>query len=281
MTTLSFNGANLVAQQIGWSMTEGWSQGDDAANDYYSPIETFPERFGAFIDHVVGAGFDTLDVWTGQLNWTWATAAHLEAAQEVLANRGVTVASYAGPFGDTVEEFTAACTVASALGTRILGGNAGALTDDRAGVIETLHAAGRLLAIENHPEASPAEILEKIGTDADGLIGTAVDTGWWGTQGFDAAEAIRQLGDHVMYVHLKDILAAGAHETCALGDGIVPIEDCIAAIREIGYTGAISVEHEPEHYDPTPEVILGRARILDWLGETVSAKNGAPLGAIG
>lgn len=265
MTTLSFNGANLVAQQLDWSMTEGWSQGDNAANDYYRPIETFPERFAAFVDHIVDAGFDTLDVWTGQLNWTWATADHLAAAQEVLASKGVSVASYAGYFGDAVDEFRAACDVASALGTCILGGSAAALDADRVGVIETLRATGCLLAIENHPEASPAEMRDKIGADAEGLIGTAVDTGWWGTQGFDAAEAIRQLGDHVMYVHLKDILAAGAHETCALGDGIVPIEGCIAAMAEIGYAGAISVEHEPEHYDPTPEVILSRARILEWM----------------
>lgn len=281
MTILSFNGANLVAQQLGWSMTEGWSQGDDAANNYYSPIETFPERFGAFVDHVVSAGFDALDVWTGQLNWTWATPAHLVAAHDALESRGVSVASYAGPFGDTIEEFQAACAVASALGTRILGGNAEALVADRAAVIETLRSRRLLLAIENHPEASPAEILEKIGTDAHGLIGTAVDTGWWATQGFDAAEAIRELGDNVMYVHLKDILAAGAHETCALGDGIVPVEDCIAAMGEIGYTGAISVEHEPEHYDPTPDVIRGKAQILEWLGESASAGGGAPSSGLG
>ena len=32
---ISFMGANLVAQQLDWSMTEGWNQGDTAANDWY------------------------------------------------------------------------------------------------------------------------------------------------------------------------------------------------------------------------------------------------------
>jgi sugar phosphate isomerase/epimerase len=68
-------------------------------------------------------------------------------------------------------------------------------------------------------------------------------------------------------VHLKDIRAAGAHDTCALGDGIVDIADCLAALQEIGYRGVISIEHEPEHYDPYPEVVLSRARVLELLAE--------------
>jgi len=39
-----------------------------------------------------------------------------------------------------------------------------------------------------------AEMLAKIGDGEDGAVGTAVDTGWWGTHGYDAAQAIRELG---------------------------------------------------------------------------------------
>lgn len=265
MQTISFMGANLVAQQLNWSMTEGWGQGDTAANDYYGPIATFPERFEAFVDLVVKSGFTSLDVWTGQLNWKWATPEHVAAARVILDRRGVNVASYAGYFGETAAEFQAACNVASALRTVILGGNTGLLKSDRAGLVAILESTGRVLAIENHPESTPQEILDKIGTDGRGLIGTAGDTGWWGTQGFDAATAIRELGPHVLHIHLKDIRAAGAHETCALGDGIVPVADCVKALVEIGYAGAISIEHEPEHFDPTQDVILSRERLLAWL----------------
>lgn len=264
MTTISYMGANLVAQQLNWSMTEGWWQGDTASNDWYSPLETFPERFAAFVDLTTEAGFDTLDVWTGQLNWEWATPEHLNAARAILADRSVSVASYAGSFGDTPEQFEAACRVAEALGTTILGGNTGLLGADRSTLIQILTRTGRRLAIENHPEHTPQEMLDKIGTDAGGLIGTAVDTGWWGTQGFDAADAIRELGPAVLHVHLKDILAEGAHETCALGDGVIDIVDCIRALDDISYRGPISIEHEPEHYDPTPEVILGKERYILW-----------------
>jgi L-ribulose-5-phosphate 3-epimerase len=123
-----------------------------------------------------------------------------------------------------------------------------------------------VLGLENHPQKTSGELLGEIGTDHGGLIGATVDTGWFGTQGMDAAQAIRELGSNVFYVHLKDIRAAGAHDTCALGDGIVPVRECLAALEEIGYTGSISIEHEPEHYNPYPEVELSRQRLLEWMG---------------
>jgi len=267
---LSFMGANLVAQQLGWHMSEGWGQGDAAANAYYRSVDTFEERFTEFARLALDAGFDIVDVWTAQVNWDWATSAHLDAAVRVLDEVGLTVASYAGGFGSTAAELKAACRVASRLGTSILGGNCAALLSDRAGVLAVLREAGCVLAIENHPEKRPQEILDLIGEDVD-VLATAVDTGWWGTQGCDAAAAIRELGPHVRHVHLKDIRAVGAHDTCALGDGVVPIRECLAAIDEIGYSGPLAIEHEPETYDPMPEVIESRRRIIEWRSETATA----------
>ncbi len=162
MQVISFNGANLVAQQLDWSMTEGWGQGDAAANAYYSPIETFAERFAAFITLVRDAGFDSVDVWTGQLNWAWATEAHLEAARVVLKDSGVTVASYAGAFGATPAELRSACATAAALGTSILGGNCELLFTDRSAALAILRDTGLRLAIENHPESSPQQIARAV-----------------------------------------------------------------------------------------------------------------------
>jgi sugar phosphate isomerase/epimerase len=267
MNTISFMGANLVAQQLNWSMTEGWMQGDHAANSYYAPIDTFPERFEGFVGLAVGAGFDTVDVWTGQLNWTWATAEHLDAARAILERYNVAVVSYAGTFGETSEQFARACQVAKALGARILGGNTGLIVSDRAGLIAGLNAHDVVLAIENHPEKSSAELLAKIGTDGHGRIGAAVDTGWWGTQGYDAAKAIRELSRQIMHVHLKDVRAQGAHETCAFGEGIVDIKACVEALKEIGYSGPISIEHEPEHFDPMADIVLSRDRLRSWSAE--------------
>jgi len=275
MTELSYMGANLVAQQIQWNMTEGWMQGEDAANAWYAPIETFGERFRAFVDLVADAGFTYLDVWTAQLHWRWATPEHLRLAQSALAARGLTVTSYAGLFGDTTEEFATACHVAASIGAPVLSGNTTLLSSDRRALIAALEWSGVQLGIENHPETAPDQVLAKIGTDGHGRIGAAIDTGWWGTQGYDAAEAIRALGPHVVHVDLKDVLAAGAHETCALGDGVVPIAACVQALHDVGYRRPITIEHEPEHFDPMDDVLLSRERVLVWL-EKVSV--GVPIG---
>jgi sugar phosphate isomerase/epimerase len=96
-------------------------------------------------------------------------------------------------------------------------------------------------------------MLAKIGDGGDGTIGTAVDTGWYGTHGFDAARAIEELGEYVFHVHLKDVLAPGAHDTCRYGQGCVPIEACVRVLKAQGYAGYFSVEHEPEQFDPSED----------------------------
>ena len=262
---ISFMGANFVAQQLGWNMTEGWGQGDTAANDYYAPIETFGERFEGFLAQVKALGFEAVDIWTAQLNWKWATQAHLDTAVAALARAGLPVVSYAGGYGDTEDDLRAACRVAKAIGAPVMGGNCAFLAKDRAAAIAVLKETGIKLGLENHPEKSAAEILEKVGDGANGLIGVAVDTGWWATRGADAAEAIRALDKHVMHMHLKDIRAAGAHETCALGDGIVDIPACLQAMHDIGYRGPISIEHEPETYDPSAETKESLQRLRNWM----------------
>jgi L-ribulose-5-phosphate 3-epimerase len=260
---VSFMSANYVAREIGFRMAD-WGEGDRAANAWYAPIETYRERLDDLLSTVAGLGFDSIDLWTAHLNPAWATEAHVATARDLLAGHGLRVISLAGGFGGTVEEFEASCRVAVALGRPILGGSTGAWQKDRAGVIAGLERHDLRLGFENHPEKSPDEVLALIG-DAGERVGATVDTGWFGTQGYDAARAISELGDRVLHVHLKDVREAGAHRTCRYGDGIVPIEGCVRALEAMGYRGAISIEHEPEDYDPTPEVVANADLLRGWL----------------
>ena len=115
--------------------------------------------------------------------------------------------------------------------------------------------------LENHPEKTPAELLAKVADIPSDRVGVTVDTGWFATQGYDAARAIRELGERVEYIHLKDVLAEGAHDTCALGEGILDVAACLQAIDDIGYTGPLSIEHEPEEGDPRDAVLRSRTLI--------------------
>jgi L-ribulose-5-phosphate 3-epimerase len=262
---VSFMTANFVAREVGWSMRD-WSQGERAVQDAFRPVETYRDRFAALCDEVVGLGFAAIDLWDAHLNAAWATDEHVEIARAVLDERGLRVASLAGWLGSDVRRVARTCEIAAAVGAPLLGGNTTLLAEDRAALVDILERHDLSFGIENHPERRPDEVLARIGDGAGGRIGTTVDTGWWGTQGQDAAEAIRALAPHVLHVHLKNVLHAGMpHETCGYDGGVVPLRACVDALRDIGYAGAISVEHVPERRDPRPEIAEARERLEGWL----------------
>jgi L-ribulose-5-phosphate 3-epimerase len=263
---ISFMGANYVAREVGYHMTKGWGEGDSAANAYFRPIETFEQRFDQLLGQIRGLGFHTLDIWMAHLNWQWATSEHIAIATRLLSKHHLTVASLAGFFGSTREEFEATCHIATAVGTTILGGSTALFESDRQTTIAILKHYGVKLALENHPQEKTAQdMLSKIGNGSDGYIGTAIDTGWYATNGYDAVRAIDELGAFIQHVHLKDVRAPGGHETCRYGQGCVDIPGCVRALKRLGYAGAYSIEHEPELFDPGEDCAVMLSQLRGWL----------------
>jgi sugar phosphate isomerase/epimerase len=120
--------------------------------------------------------------------------------------------------------------------------------------------------IENHPERSAKELLAKIGGGNEWL-GVCIDTGWLGTQGSSAPDVIRACGSLVRHTHVKDVKAAGAHDTCALGEGVVNVAACLKALRELRYTGCYSWEDEPEDRNPLDSAVRNR----EWIERQLAA----------
>ncbi len=278
MNPLAFITANYVARPLGYRMARGWMQGDTANNDLFRPIETFSDRFDEMVARVKALGFVHLDLWCAHLHPAWATPRHLEAAREILTRHGVDVTAYASHWGRTPDDLHLIARVLSALGCTLISGNHGLLRDDRRLLVRLLQQHRLRLAYENHPETSAAEILAVIGSGDADVLGAAFDTGWAGTRGFDAADAIGALAPRLFHLHAKDVMARRAsstgwpmadsgHETCALGDGIVPVRAAIQAAVRAGFTGPIGIEHEPEDHDPEPEVKTSLERISRWLQE--------------
>jgi sugar phosphate isomerase/epimerase len=253
--TVSFMSANYVAREVGYAM-HGWGHGDEATNDAFRPLETYEQKLGELFGDIRGLGFTAVDVWGAHLRPDWATDEHVAIARRLLDDHGLEVASYeifVGP-----DHVARACEIAVALGTGLL---CGFVPLDQP---ELLRRHGLRVGLENHPEKTPAELLEKTGGLPE--AGACVDTGWFATQGYDPARAIEELGDRVFHVHLKDVLREGEpHDTCRWGEGIVDIEACVEALRRIGYAGAISVEHEPEHEDPSEDIGAMREQLEGWL----------------
>ena len=119
--------------------------------------------------------------------------------------------------------------------------------------------------VENHPQKTAQELLGVVGGGNDWL-GVCIDTGWLGTQGVSGTEVIRACGKLVRHTHIKDVKAAGAHDTCLLGEGVAQVADCIAALREGRYSGWYSWEDEPEDRNPFDSAVRDRRWIEKQLG---------------
>lgn len=261
---ISFMGANYVAREVHWHMPDGWMQGESAVHAWFSPIETFPERFDAMLRAVKALSFDAFDVWDAQLNGAWATEKHLAAARDLLKKNAIVVPTIAGDFGATLKELRSACRVANAVGASILSGGTPLLSQRRGELVSELRAQRLRLAVENHTEKTPEELLGRLGKGDEDVIGVAADTGWYGTQGYDASRALDALAARLFHVHLKDVKARRAqktgfqlidmgHETCRLGVGVVPIAECVRVLKRRGYAGPIAIEHEPEDFNPSED----------------------------
>jgi sugar phosphate isomerase/epimerase len=259
VSEIAFMTANYVARETGWAM-RGWGHGDRAANEYFRPLETFAERFDHLLAGIRELGFETIDLWGAHLHPSWATDEHVAAACESLERRGLAVATYAAWIDAAAVE--RACVIATAVGSRVIGAGA---SGDLEALVPVLREHDVCLAIENHPERTPTEVLAKIAAGR-GTLAATVDTGWWATHGYDATRAIEELGVNVRHVHLKDVLAEGEpHDTCRWGEGIVDIVGCVRALQRIGYEGAIAIEHEPEDHDPSEECREMLRELRKWL----------------
>jgi L-ribulose-5-phosphate 3-epimerase len=263
---VSFNCSNLVGQQAGYKPQNDWGSCVRAVNEYYSPLETFPARFECLVLAVRGLGFEALDIWTaGQLNWRWTTKEHAAVARELLDRHNMAVGSLGGDFGETPQEFLAACELAAGVGTRLLSGGCPLFNTDRQFVLGVLRDHDLILSIENHPEKNAREMLDKIGEADRDRVGTTVDTGWYATHAMDAVKAIQELEGRILHVHLKDVLPGNEHLNVGYGRGCVPLQECVQALRRIGYEGDFSVEEHAIDHDPLPEIAAARRLLRAWL----------------
>ena len=258
--TLSFMGANFVGRELGYGAADEWGPYDVATNVAFEPLEFYGERIDEVFAAIAAAGFGALDLWLAHLNWRWATPEHVRIALDSLERHSLRVVSLAGNLGATAADLESACRLANALGVDLLGGMGDVLRNDLDGAEAVLRRHGVRFGYENHPEKTPQEVLALIG-DADDVLGAAVDTGWWATQGYDPVQALRELNGRLFHVHLKDVEEPGTHISCMHGMGCSRIEECVDVLLASGYRGAVTIEHEPFDRDPTEEVIRMREQV--------------------
>jgi inosose dehydratase len=107
---------------------------------------------------------------------------------------------------------------------------------------------------------TPEETRQLLDRADQDLVGLCLDTGHWHYAGGDAVQCIRDFGERVRYLHLKDcsaeiaarcrrekldyFQATAAGVFCELGDGEVDFPTVIAEMEKLGYDGWAIVEQD-------------------------------------
>lgn len=117
-----------------------------------------------------------------------------------------------------------------------------------------LHDAASLMgdtpvrvAIETHDSVKDGASLARLLKDVPQQIGVLLDIIHPWDTGETIGETWNLIGDRICHVHLKDITATvpGGRIYCALGDGLLGVEENVRFLLDMGYDGFFSLEWEP------------------------------------
>ena len=242
---VAFNTANLVARVSGYRYE--LSHWMDQHNRTIAATDEAAWR--AICKEIAAAGFEAVEVWEAHAAPESLDEAKARLWKRILDDNGLTPVAYAG--GLRPETLR----ICQWLGIPHVDGGLRENTPEKAAALCREH--GIRFNVENHPEKSAGEILAKIGGGNEWL-GVCIDMGWLGTQGVSGPAAIRACAPFVRHTHVKDVKAAGKHETCPLGEGTADVAGCIAALREGKYAGWYSWEDEPEDRNPFDSAVRNR-----------------------
>ena len=115
------------------------------------------------------------------------------------------------------------------------------------------------LAIHNHgPEdkifPSPLDVWQAV-EKLDERVGLCIDVGHTARAGVDPAQAIRTCAARLYDVHMKDLVSREPRaRVTEVGRGVLDIRGILLALREVGFTGHVGLEHEKDMNDPLPGV---------------------------
>jgi L-ribulose-5-phosphate 3-epimerase len=241
---------SYIADPLGYPDQMNWSLASETA--IRAPML---EVIDSLLDRLVPARLDGLEFWYPH---TWPANLTPVLASEIrrrLAARNMVCCACAGspgnpkkdPYGSE-ERFQTACLLQAPV-------IAGDVASEALPELERLGARYRVrVAYENHPEQDAAQILEVIQGGSE-WIGVALDTGSLVEHGGDPVQAIRQLGERIMHVHLRDVPAVGSDASVAVGTGIVDVPAVMRELRKSGYDGWLSIEIPTTDHDPTAEIV--------------------------
>jgi sugar phosphate isomerase/epimerase len=244
-TRIAFVTANLVAQVSNYRFELAqWGE-----QHKKTVAATNEAAWRSICAEISAHGFKAVEIWEAHAAPEVMERKHGVAWKSIMDDHGLKAIGYGGTLSRKTLE------ICQWLGIPQINGWIGENTPEQATTL--CRDMGIHFNLENHPQKSAQELLDVVGGGNDWL-GICIDTGWLGTQGVSGPEIIRACGKLVRHTHIKDVKAVGAHQTCLLGDGVAGVADCIAALKEGGYSGWYSWEDEPEERNPFDSAVRNR-----------------------
>jgi sugar phosphate isomerase/epimerase len=254
--------ASYVADPLGYPGAIDWGLASEMMK-----AAPMIETIAGMLDRLAPAKLDGLElyyphIWPG--NVTPVLASEIRRG---LAARGMVCCACAGGVVDPASDAYGAeelFQTAQLLHAPMIAGHAH--FPDIGPLTELCQRYGVHVAYENGGEPDAAAIIDAI-HGGNEWVGANIDTGNMAAQGGDPVRAIRQLGERILHVHLKDVAAVGGHDCVAIGAGIVDVPGVMQALRELAYDGWLSIEIETGDHDPTEEIIASAAYLRELLAE--------------
>lgn len=231
------------------------------------------DEVAATLELAPAAGYRLMEI-HGPMTWSVEAvgAFDLPAIRTALARSGMEcIGVYSPGWGganpDQVREHTRAIARCAAI-VEDLGGDhvtsTGAVQRGTPGGLESVIECA-LLVLDQLPSSSPVRLcLEPhfgnvlqdredfeavLAAIPDPRLGLCVDTGHFHSAGVDTVAFIHDLAPRIYNVHVKDHLGT---VSVGIGRGEIDLAAIVAALREIDYTGALTVELEVEDPENLP-----------------------------
>lgn len=122
-----------------------------------------------------------------------------------------------------------------------------------AAIVSGSEGLGVRLALETHDSHPTARdvlrLLGEDGCDQVSVIWDALHT-WLG--GEAPGETAHLLGRRLAYLQVKDVASRGDLAPLPLGDGVLPLRECLALVRELDPKGWVSWEYERAWHPDAP-----------------------------
>ncbi len=167
---------------------------------------------------------------------------------------------------EEIRRYAPLCEAVGATMMRVFGGALGEMSRDQGIDVaaETLRKAGAIAAdhgamvlLETHDAWFDANHLKAVMQQADSpAVGVLWDVMHPFNHGGEApATTVTVLGEWIRYTHIKDAKRGddGKLHLCLVGDGDLPLADCLARLRTGGYDGYLTLEWEKQWHPELDE----------------------------